>query len=283
MTNQNVLYSSKSLLSKNLTRKRILIWTFFLWIQLLFFPKQVHCQDFMAIQKTKKIQFLTGYIQQKELNLMPKVHQGFQYAVEYQADRELNHLSRFQARLGFSPLTTSWETSGFSANLQIQGGYFHLFPILKNQSWKVWAGPFGNLKYNTSFYPNWDESHLFWANQLQTGVSSRIEYFLQTKPRSLFWDFNLPVIGLLSRPNIERNYKIDDFSFGGIVKAMHFQPQFIGLINNFQVHTRIGYNFPIGKKNQAHFGYQFDHIQVSTNYSNQFIQSSHQIFFGINL
>lgn len=283
MTNQKSQLMTVSAWSRNRTVNRCLLWAILFWIPVFIHPKPGHCQDLIALQKTKRIQFLTGYIQQKELNLIPKVHQGFQYAVEYQADRELNHLSRFQARLEFSPLTSPWETSGFSANLQIQAGYFHLFPILKNQNWKIWAGPFGNLAYNTSFYPNWDESHLYWANQLQTGVSSRTVYRLQGQARILFWEFNLPVIGLLSRPNIERDYKIDDFSFRGILQSMHHKPKLIGLSHNFQVHSRIGYNFPITQKKQAQFGYHFDHIQVSTNYSNQFIQSSHQIFIGINL
>lgn len=256
---------------------------FLFWIPVFILPKLGHGQELIALQKTKRIQFLTGYIQQKELNLMPKVHQGFQYAVEYQADRELNQLNRFQGRLGFSPLTSPWETRGFSANLQIQAGCLHLFPIFKNQNWKVLAGPFGNLSYNISFYPNWDESHLYWASQLQTGVSSRTEYRFKGQARSLFWEFKFPVIGMLSRPNKGRDYKIDDFSFRGILLSMHHQPKLIGFPQNIQVHSRIGYNFPIAQKKQAQVGYHFDHMQVTTRYSNQFIQSSHQIFFGINL
>ncbi|MCH7411323.1 hypothetical protein MM239_18150 [Belliella sp. DSM 111904] len=240
-------------------------------------------QNLLADHKSRQVNFLSGYIQQKELNLMPKVHSGFQYVLEYQVDSEMKYLRRFRARFGVSPLTTPWETSGFSANLEIQASYFQFIQILNTQNWKVWTGPFGRLTYNTSFYPNWDESHLYWANQMQTGLASRSVYKLQGQTRSLFWDFNLPVLGLLSRPNIERNYKINDFSFGGIVQVMHYQPQIIGLINNFQVHSRIGFIFPITQKKQAQVGYHLDHMQVFTKYSNQFIQSSHQMFFGINL
>jgi len=61
-----------------------------------------------------------------------------------------------------------------SANLTITGDYRYLFKIFDNPKllygWdlKLYA------QYNLSLYPNWDESHLYWANHIDLGAENML-------------------------------------------------------------------------------------------------------------
>jgi hypothetical protein len=251
-------------------------------ISLLYLPFNLNGQD-LQNTKSKSLQIGLGILQQQEQNLFPRTHKGHQVKLSYLLQREGNIVTDIETAISFAKIGTVLEENNKSLNLQAAFSVATLFPISKTDTWDFFVGPFINLHYNMSFYPNWDESHLYWANQLNSGIYTRITYDLGNRNKAFTWEMKIPVIGLLSRPETNRNYKIDDFSMRGVLESTHGQAQLFSVFQCFQFHNKLAYNFLIKKQKKASIGYQFSYAKLKTDYSNPLIQNSQIIIFNFSL
>jgi len=74
--------------------------------------------------------------------------------------------------------------------------------------------------------------------------------------------FSIPVQMFLSRPETERNYKMDDFSFGGIMRNWHSSPEAKLLKNGLYIHGALEYQFKRTNRFQPSFSYAFNYCNL---------------------
>lgn len=134
------------------------------------------------------------------------------------------------------------------------------------------------MQYHLSFFPNWDESHLYWSNTLNLNLEQRVK-FSPKEGHFISAHVNIPLILGLSRPERTRDYKMDDFTGIGILKSLHSQPTFRYFGNSFQIYTHILYEFPKKCKGVPGVHYQFSYMEFATKNSEKFQSSIHT--FGL--
>jgi len=88
---------------------------------------------------------------------------------------------------------------------------------------------------------------------------------------------DISLISVFSRPELDRQYKIDDISFGGIIENMHSNLE-AGTINkSFSVAFQTEYQFHTSEKITQAICYSYDYRRLKSNKGNPFQGSLHQI------
>ena len=155
----------------------------------------------------------------REENLHPKVHTGTITGLEYGRACESKNIAGWGIGFRYSRLKTSYEDLSASANIQIRAHYHYLFRVVQGK-YTYAVGPEVKVIYNVGLYPNWDESHLYWANTFSVGVDNEFRYEIP-ETGLLILNGYISVVSLLSRPDPNRQYKFDDLSFGGVMDSFH--------------------------------------------------------------
>lgn len=221
----------------------------------------------IKVNQVKSIEFRTGFVQQKEGNLHNKVFDGINYTFLYSTTLQKKNLSLLNIAIGNSHLKTEIEESFSSALVNIGLDYYYLFKVYQKNKWEIHSGLGTNLNYNVGYYWIWDESHLYWANFLSLNFSQRFSYITK-KNNHIVLDFSVPLLLFLSRPEAERNFKIDDFSFSGIMNSFHYQPEARFLTNSNFVMMSVEYQYQRKRSIQPFFSYSFNYFNLNTSYSN---------------
>lgn len=246
-------------------------------IALLFLFSLSFCfgQGSSHLSKQNSYQLDLGLNQLKEENLHRKVHSGLIYGVRYSRLRTNFHQRQFQFGVHFSRPKTNYESLNASMNLQLSAGYSYLFYKVSRSKFTLLLGPELGLHYNLSHYPNWDESHLYWSNYLGLGVRSKLKFQLKEK-QELMLDVFMPVTSLISRPELDRMYKIDDISLGGITNSMHSNLQGAFWNRSFAIKSRLEFRLAINERMTQAICYSFDYSRMQANegFSFQNIQHS---------
>ena len=211
--------------------------------------------DAVVPVKQNRIAVTIGQNQFKDENLHPKAFRGITIGSSYLHSRISKNISEYGAGLKISFMNTSYEDFPSSVNILILADYKYLFNIVSNQNLHYYLGPLADMQYGTSAYFNWDESHLYFANFLSGGISNRISY----KTGDKTFDFNLdfPVFSCICRPEPNRQYKIDDMTFAGILTNLASNPEVVLPDKNFYLKAGLEMNYPSGGKKLRSVGYNF--------------------------
>jgi hypothetical protein len=102
-----------------------------------------------------------GVNQIKDENLIPKVSTGTITELSYGFEKRKTNWQQFHFTLGYSRLKTKLEDLSKSFNLQLNLGYSRSYALLQKKNFKYYLGPEVNLAYDASYFPNWDDSHLY--------------------------------------------------------------------------------------------------------------------------
>jgi hypothetical protein len=93
-------------------------------------------------------------------------------------------------------------------------------------------------------YPNWDDSHGYWADFLSFGPNNIVSVSVKND-REWFTALNFSLVSFFSRPEEIRPYKMDDSSVGGIWNSLNSNIE-TGTVNRaFQINFRTEYRFPV--------------------------------------
>ncbi len=226
--------------------------------------------DSNAIKTAKHaIQFSLGLHQFQEKNLHNKPYRGISYQIAYSISWNKKNYSTFQFSILNSHNKPTIERELSSMNASIQLGYAYLWEIVNKNNWEYFLGPAAQLHYNASYLPNWDESHLYWSNSLQLKLNQRLKYNFKNN-HNLSLNIDLPIIGGLSRPDTQRDYKLDDLTGKGVLKAFHSNINFTQLIKNFQISVNAEYEFPRKSKAIPSLFYHFSLLNFKANNSQNF-------------
>lgn len=227
---------------KNSTSMKHIISTILFFISLISIATQGQ-----PVEKCSGIQIDIGYNRNKESNLLPVGHQGGMYGLRFFKQRQSVNLSQFESGLQLGTLKSGFEPEIGTIAIRLWGKYAYLFPMVSTEKFSVFAGPESELNYNAGLYFNWDESHLYRANFLSIGTHIRMKYSFTSK-KSLTLNIGLPIFSAISRPVQNRLYKIDDLTFGGIIREMHNRIKLGSFAKNFLVDSTVEYCFNSSKK-----------------------------------
>jgi hypothetical protein len=230
--------------------------------------------------KLTSLQLNFGINQLKEEKLHPKVHSGTITTLSYGRCFKSRNISELEFSLSYSRVKTTYEDWAKTINGQLAADYKYLFTAVSRNKIAYSIGPEIKICYNVNFYPNWDESHLYWANQLSLSVGNRFSYQVDDS-KSLLLDLGFSLLSASSRPINDRQYKIDDTSFGGIVKSFHSNPEFGSFGKAFRLSCKAEYRFHLNRKATKAFCYSFDYAKADGDNSSLFQNNINQLGFKI--
>jgi hypothetical protein len=246
---------------------------------LLFLATSGYAQDTTvqdAKASTHSIGVTIGVNQVKEANLLPRVHTGFVTTLSYGCTRSQQNYTDFQFLLGYSRIIARSEDITKSANVMIGTSYSYAFKVLEDQSLTYFLGPEVKLSYSAGAYPNWDDSHLYWANYLSAGINNVLIYAFQNETQ-LVSHVSIPLLSLFSRPDLVRLNKFDDLSFSGLIKSLHSNMT-LGFWNMaFYLHIDLEYHFPVFRTKQEAFFYSLEYVRLRGSDGNPYTQLIHQV------
>jgi hypothetical protein len=203
-----------------------------------------------------------GLNQIKEMNLLPLVHRGTLTELSFETEKLKNSLRLFQFSLIYSRIKTGYEELAKSGNIMLGFNYSYDFLVLQKSNLRYYLGPQTSLSYSYMLYPNWDDSHGYWADYLSIGLTN--VFSVSLKPdNEWFTSINIGLFSLFSRPEELRPFKMDDSSPGGILKALNSNIE-TGLINKaIQINFKIEYRFPVFVTKHEAITYSMDVIRLS--------------------
>jgi hypothetical protein len=203
----------------------------------------------------------SGLNQVKDKNLIPLVHSGLSIDILYEYHHFHRNYQEINFKIGFSRLKTGQEDLAATADARLYVSYRYDFRINKLTRLRYLVGPQASLTYNVTVYPNWDESHGYWANYLSIGANNLLFFPLKNR-KSLWFSLSLPVFSLYNRPDENRLYKIDDFTFGGIFKSLHnhLKPGFWN--NAFFISLQTEYRFPVFSSKYEAISYTIAYTRI---------------------
>ncbi len=233
-------------------------------------------QDSKPFSKQNSFQLDAGLNQLKEKNLHPKAHSGACFGLLYSNLKTKLNQKQFEIGVQFSRPKTKYESLAASVNIQLFANYAYLFNGFTKNKFTYTLGPELGLHYNLSLYPNWDESHLYWSDYLGLGVRNKLKYQLNDK-HALTVDISIPIASVLSRPDLERMYKIDDISVGGILSSMHSNLEGALWNHSFLAKSRLEYRFKISERVTQAICYSFNYSRLRANEGLPFQNLQHLI------
>jgi hypothetical protein len=239
------------------------------FILLMFFFGVLNCQIIgqdntlsSMPSKSNSFNLQFGINQIREMNLIPLVHRGSLGELTFETERQKVNLNQFQVSVIYSRVKTNLEELAKSGNIKLKLNYSYNFRIFQNDKIRYYLGPQASLCYSFMLFPNWDDSHGYWADYLSFGPNNILSVSLNHE-REWFTSLNISIFSLFSRPDEVRNYKMDESSFGGIIKALNsnIEPGFIN--RAFEINLKTEYRFPVFVSKREAVTFNMDLSQIS--------------------
>lgn len=175
----------------------------------------------LPVISVHSLQVYSGHNQQRDDNLAGVVHRGNTIGAEYEFTRRTEGITRFTFSADYSPLIQSleFERESFSINSQLQ-----LSRLFSSANWRgLYLGGAIGLWNSVSYYPYWDEQHVFWSTS--AFFSLVLRYDIHNNGTHIF-GLQSPLVSMVSRPIEHRNTVADDISFSGFFDSFFndFEP-----------------------------------------------------------
>lgn len=235
---------------------------------ILFYPvNYVYAQtEFDEPLILSRISFNLGYNQVKEENLHPKVFSGLIINPSYSLSKFGKNTSEYCAGLKVSLLNTAYEDFPSAIGIALYSNYKYLFFLAGDGKLNYSLGPIIDLQYGTYAFFNWDESHFYYANYISGGISSRISHNIGNS--SFEYKFDIPIVSIICRPELNRQFKIDDMTFWGVIHNLASNPEFTLPNKNFLVNLAIEWKYNIKGALGYNFKYHFMQASAGKPYQN---------------
>lgn len=232
--------------------------------------------------KIYSINLQFGINQIKEMNLLPLIHKGTLAELAFETEKIKSSLRKFQFSFVYSRVKTNLEEISKSGNIRLWLNYSYNFAVYQNNNLSYFLGPATSLCYSYMLYPNWDDSHGYWSDYLSFGMNNVL--LIKTEhDREWFTSLNIGLLSFFSRPDEVRPYKMDDSSFGGIVKALNsnIDPGFIN--KALQINLKTEYRFPVFLTKREAITYNLDINRFSGENAEPLVQVIHRLGIKIML
>jgi hypothetical protein len=254
-------------------------------IFLFFIPVSAPAQNLnepVTFKSYDVIGIAVGMNQIMEENLLARLHSGFALELSYDHRSIGDDYRGARAAIGYSTVSAEPEGPTKSLNVSINACSNYGFSLIRSDQFNCFVGPALKLAYSFGGYPNWDDSHAYWANNFSLGVENTASYELGENTR-FFSTLSFPVLSVSSRPDAERLYKMDDATFGGVMKALHSNIN-VGFWNKvFGIHFNLEYQFPMFHTKTEAISYSLDYTRMSNSNALPYAHVLHQLGLRILL
>jgi hypothetical protein len=168
--------------------------------------------------------------------------------------------------IGMARPKSDFEPVHFSLLAGIELRYQYLKMVYEKNSSRLHLGGLASIHYRLGYYPLWDDSHPYWATNISAGIALRYEK--KFRERGIYFlSYEMPLIGLLSRPPLLRQYKIDDPEFGNLAGLMH-QDMEVATVNRYiDLGLKTGFYLPYSGRFASEFYIFFNYLSLNTSYS----------------
>jgi hypothetical protein len=234
-------------------------------------------QDTGLPLKQNNISVTIGHNQFKDENLHPKVFRGLLIGSSFLHSKISKNISEYSAGLKISLLNTLYEDFPSAANILILGNYRYLFSLVHREKLDYYIGPLADLQWGTSLYFNWDESHMYYANYFSGGVGNRFIY--TTGDKTFNFNLDIPLISCISRPEKNRQFKIDDMTFAGIVKNLSSNREVVLPDKNFYINAGLEMKYLTKGQRIRSVGYNFRYHYMEASYGNPYYNIENAISY----
>jgi hypothetical protein len=144
-------------------------------------------------------------------------------------------------QLVLSPVGSRFDNGVNSVVGGIEIGYEHLRRVARRgERLDVWMGGRVAASTDVAFFGKWDDSHIYWLTSYTLGVSGSVERLIGAA-RVLALEWNVPVLGLVSRPGYPILYKAQNPSFGAVAARLSENPRFASLDEHRAVDLTLRY------------------------------------------
>jgi hypothetical protein len=232
--------------------------------------------------KSYSINFQLGLNQVKEMNLFPLVHKGRLTELSFETEKVKSSLRQFQFSFLYSRIKTEAEELPKSGNIKIEIDYSFNFLVLQKNNLRYYLGPQTSLCYSYMLYPNWDDSHGYWADYLSFGPNNILSVLVKHE-REWFTSLNFSLISFFSRPEEIRLYKMDDSSIEGILKALNSNIESGSVNRSLQINLKTEYRFPVFVKKREAITFDMNIIRLSQKNEQPISQFNWQVGIKIML
>jgi len=197
--------------------------------------------------------FSFGNIQAKEENLIPKVHSGLINMISYRYEIQSSLYKLLEFNLGYGTMKTEIENETVSFNARAWLSYSFGIKLINDENFKYFLGPVLSYSSSLSEYRTFDEAHLYWANFLSLGVSN-VGLLNIDSDKYFILKFNFSVFGIYTRPEYNRLYANEYWTFSSGIDIMNSHYKF-GFVNNaFQLKTFAEYRTKLWGDNYLSLG-----------------------------
>ena len=233
----------------------------------------------VSIERNKTYHILSiksGINQIKEANLHSKVNTGSIIELSYGFERNKSNLKSFRFSIGYSRLKTKLEDLSASVNLKLNTSYSLNVILFQKKNIKFYLGPKISLAYSAAYFPQWDDSHLYWGNYFSVGANT-VGIIKFKNKNELISSLSIPLFNLYSRPDYLRLYKIDNIGFGGIVKLLNsnIKPGFWD--HAFETQFETSYRFQAFSNKAEEIFFSFEFLRIAGNEGKPLTQISNQL------
>lgn len=218
-----------------------------------------------------------GINQVKEANLMPTVHSGSIYNLTYSWYKQTKNVSLFDAAFSYSRPKSQFEGVSTSVFANFIFGYSYLFDVaMLNGKISQQFGPKASLEADICYYPTWDDSHLYWANDLNAGIRDMISYQISPN-KTLICDVEVGLLSLFSRPSATRQYKYDDYSAKGIVESFTSNLELGTVASSLNMECSLEYLFKLNPNFAQSIFYRYKYRMLDSKVSEKYTNSIHLV------
>lgn len=235
-------------------------------IILLSFPEPVSAQE---ERNRRDFSFAPAFVQLRDYNLESVIHRGPGLALRYKYWFPQQSELLFAATYG--SLNSRFETFGSSHYAQFHVSYVRSFWHKSVGNWQFQTMAGAAAQYRLAFFPNWDESHLYWGNTFSLQVEPKVSYWLG-KGKVLQSQISFPLLAASFRPPQYRNHKIDDLSLSGVLANFHSHGKIGSWEKFFALDWQIGF-----QQHSTGYFYRFNYTKIESDISQPLLLLSHQI------
>jgi len=239
-------------------------------------------QNSILTHKYNSVNLQIGQNQIKEMNLFPMVHKGMVTELSFETEKVMSGLQQFQLFFTYSRIKTSLEEMAKSGNIRFGLNYAYNFLISQKYNLRYYFGPQVSLCYSFMIYPNWDESHSYWADYLSFGANNILSVSLKNESE-WFTSLNFSLFSLFSRPDEIRPYKMDDYTLVGILKATNSNIETGFMNSSFHINFKTEYRFPVFTNKREAITFDMDILRMSVNDGDPVFQIINRIGIKIML
>jgi hypothetical protein len=184
----------------------------------------------------------------------------------YEKSKELSR-QKVEFYLVVNPLKSRYDPDRASIIINPSINYRYARHVKNIKSdFQLFLGGIAGLNSHSAFFENWDDSHLYWLTSYSLGIDGILTYQKSNK-NYFFFELNLPLLSLISRPPARFLYKVVNPKFGWVISEYHKNLRLTSIHEHFVFNLDFAYRYRYSNKFVQSIFLRFRYVRNSMSYS----------------